>query len=156
MQSEELAPAHFGLVLDVTGPNERRPEFRAFLPPLLNRYLYTTTDPIDFSDPRGLNEFYEEYAVSAPEEAVPEEATSITVTFGQDGGYHAFRHVLQVGLSRLEVEKAILTATQEIIANDGLLEQFTGVTNVGGFDIFFSAYFRTTVLLNIGRIATGP
>jgi RHS repeat-associated protein len=155
-QADTLSPAHFGLVLDVTGPSQRQPELRAFFPSSLNRYLYTSADPINFSDLRGLDEFYEEYAVSAPEGAIPEEATSVTVTFGQDGGAHAFRHVLQVGLSRLEVENAVLTATQEILTASPLLEKFTGVTNVGGFDIFFSAYFRTAVLLNIGRITIGP
>jgi hypothetical protein len=122
-----------------------------------NRYLYTSVDPVRAVDPLGTTEFYEEYAVlTGPTRTiVPNIATkaNVFVEFGSNANaeYHAFRHVVAVGLDKSEVEFAIRTLTQEIL-DVGVVENFSGLITLNGYNLGFSAFFRTTLLLNIGKI----
>jgi RHS repeat-associated protein len=123
----------------------------------LNGYLYTTVDPVNAKDPVGRDEFYEEYALSGPTRTIaPNIATKarIVVQIGSNdlGEAHAFRHIIEeTTLTPSDVEFAVRTITQEIL-DSGVIDSFGSTFTLDGYNLGFSAFFRTAVLLNIGKI----
>ncbi len=59
--------------------------------------------------------------------------------------------MVSVGLDKSEVEFAIRTLTQEIL-DVGVVENFSALITLDGYNLGFSAFFRTALVLNIGQV----
>jgi len=109
------------------------------IPQTLHKYLYVGGNPVRFVDPTGYD--------AADEQA---ELSNISISFG-----HGARHLVGTGLSQAQVEAAIEAVTRELLASGNVAGNFWAYVQVEGIDIWFRAYFVTSVLLNIGTYTIG-
>ena len=81
-------------------------------------------------------------------------ATKARVQFGNNPNqtYHAFRHTDELGLSRSQVQSAILTHFETVSNQVVKGKAFNQVITVGGHKLQYTAYLLENNLYNIGRI----